>query len=71
MINIKIGEVELDQSLADYKVSQDKLKVKLAQLTSRVELLKQNCEEYLDFASDEEERELIATAKNSLDSLKK
>ena len=41
------------------------------QLTSKVELLKLNCEEYLDYASDDEERELIATAKNSLESLKK
>jgi len=45
--------------------------VKLEQLTSKVELLKLNCEEYLDYASDDEERELIATAKNSLESLKK
>jgi hypothetical protein len=45
--------------------------VKLVQLTSKVELLKLNCEEYLDYASDDEERELIATAKNSLESLKK
>ena len=45
--------------------------MKLEQLTSKVELLKLNCEEYLDYASDDEERELIATAKNSLESLKK
>ncbi len=45
--------------------------MKLVQLTSKVELLKLNCEEYLDHASDDEERELIATAKNSLESLKK
>lgn len=40
-------------------------------MTTRVESLKKNCEEYLDYTSDDEERELIANAKNSLDSLKK
>ena len=71
LLNVQIGEVELDTALADFKIQQDKLKVKLGELTNKVELLKQNCEEYLDYASDDEERELIATAKNSLESLKK
>ena len=71
LLNVQIGEVEISQALAEYTVQLGKLDEKLASLTSRVELLKKNCGEYIDFASDDEERELIATAKNSLDSLKK
>ncbi len=63
---MRIGEIKLDQAIVDYNQQLANLNEQFYQLTKVATSLQKECEQYQDYASDADERELIIDSKNSL-----
>ena len=64
---IKIGEINVDVQIKFYRDEQDSLKEELQVLQYSTIQLKEDCEQYIDYASDAEERETIVNNKSALE----
>jgi hypothetical protein len=51
-----MGEIEFVGAIKDFEGQSKKIRVKLKKLEDKVGVLAKNCIQYIDFASDDDER---------------
>lgn len=68
---VRIGEVDIVQQIKAYNAECVGMKADLGVLKAQTSLLKQDCEQYTAYASDDDERETVTAAKTGLEVLEK
>ena len=58
--------MELTDAIENFRANAEELRLDLTSLENSVTSLESNCVEYIDYASDLEEEELVIQAKNSI-----
>ena len=68
MLKIQIGELDIEQAYKDYEDEKKHLFGQFEAISHKGKMLRKYCGEYTEYASDKDEKEMIATTDNQIGS---
>ena len=71
VLKINIGEVDLNQAITEFLEQKQNLLQEFTDLNTKGQMLESNCNQYEEYASDKEEKEIIGTTQLQIGSFLK